>query len=144
MLREREEVELREAFQNLRNEDSAGVPDFGTLWERASKEALQPTFSSSPPVARRRRIPRPLKWAGPLLAAASAVGIFLVSTSSTSDNEFVQIVQAFSTNPAGGAWRSPTDALLEFPAGDFLSTVPAIEKPYWLPNVGAGPSRNES
>lgn len=141
-MRERDDQELRKLFGHLRTEERDRVPDFRALMARAREEAAQNGHGS---VGGRRTLhglPRRLAWGGSLLAAAAAAAILLLPPS-TSDSEFVQVVQTFSTDPASGAWKSPTDALLHLPGRDILSTVPTIGSQPWFRGPGASPRRNE-
>jgi hypothetical protein len=146
-LREREGQDLKDLFQDLQEEDRQRVPSFRNLMARVRDEASRSGAEVYPgrSVAKRipRRLPRRLAWSGSLLAAAAAAVLLLVQTHGTSDAEFVQIVQAYSSNPSAGAWRSPTDGLLELPGRDILSTVPSISTRGWFTDPVGPPRRNE-
>ena len=78
-----------------------------------------------------------------MLAAAAAAVLIFVQASGTSDSEFVKIVEAYSADPASGAWTSPTEGLLALPGKDILSTVPSIGTSSWLSGTGSDSPRNE-
>jgi hypothetical protein len=86
---------------------------------------------------------RRLAWGGSLLAAAAAAFLILLPSRRTSEAEFVQVVQMFSADPASGAWRSPTDALLDLPGNEVLSTIPTIGSKQWILGPSADRRRNE-
>jgi len=135
--------ELRGLFHDLQEEDRQQAPDFRTLMNRAREEASGSGLEIHPESRVTRRIPRRLAWGGSLMAAAAAAVLLLFQIPGTSDSEFVQVVQAFSTDPASGAWKSPTDALLDLPGAQILSTVPSIGTSRWLMDPRPTPRRNE-
>lgn len=141
-MRDTNDADLTELLQRLRNEDERRAPEFRILWDRALSEASESDLGLQSGGRHRWGVPRSLRWAGPLLAAAATVVLLLVSVRSTSDAEFVRAVEDFSADPAGGAWQSPTDALLRFTGESILSTVPTIRSPRWLPGLGSAPSGN--
>jgi len=110
---------------------------------RAREEAFRSGLEIHPEGREARRFPRSLAWGGSLLAAAAAAVLLLVQIPGTSDSEFVQVVQAFSSDPASGAWKSPTDALLDVPGAEILFTVPSIRTSRWLLEPRPNPKRNE-
>jgi len=135
---EGEERDLRQLFQVMKALDQARTPDFGAMLRRA--RAREGTADPAPREAEGwapgrggwgRRWERAwgwrrTGWAGGLLAAAAVAGLLLVRSPGTSDAEFERVVRAFTTDPAGGAWRSPTDGLLELPGKKMLSTRPSV------------------
>jgi len=146
-LPDREDRDLRRLFQNLQDQDRHHVPDFQAMMARVREEAAASgaEIPETQNGIRRlpRRIPRKLAWGGSLLAAAAAAFLLLVQTGGTSDSEFVQVVQSFTSDPAAGAWKSPTDGLLDLPGSEILSTVPSIGGSPWLSDPGSAPRRNE-
>jgi len=142
-LRDREDQELRGLFRHLQNQDQRQIPDFGTLMARAREEASRSGLEALPGNRASRRLPRRLAWGGSFLAAAAMATLLLVQPPGTSESEFVQVVQTFSSNPASGAWESPTDALLDFPGKELLTTVPSISSRRWLLDPSGNPRRNE-
>ena len=131
--------ELRGRYSRLRAEDRAGMPEFDALLARAqsqvAEEASQRGESGSADIApiqvgRRRLLGLPshaARWslvAGSLAAAALA-GVMLLPPSA--DENFEALVAGFSSDAAGGNWRSPTAGLLD---------VPGIELVRFLPSIG--------
>lgn len=123
--------DLRGLFQELRETDLQDVPAFSRIMAEAGRlEEEDPPpdagqTETAPPGLRpmlRRRAP----WAVSLLAAAAAAALLLLPPGGTSDDEFERVVRSYMTDPAGGAWRSPTDGLLRVPGSDVLSTLPKL------------------
>ena len=135
--------DLRGLFHDLQEEDLQQAPEFRTLMNRARGDASGSGLEIHPENRVTHRIPRRLAWGGSLLAAAAATVLLLVQLPGTSDSEFVQVVQAFSSDPASGAWKSPTDALLDLPGAQILSSVPSIGTSRWLMDPRPKPRRNE-
>jgi hypothetical protein len=131
--------DLRELFQELREGDRERIPDFQGMMARAREEAslAKITPSARPPMRRR------LAWGGSLLAAACAAALLLIQMPHGGDAEFERVVQAFASDPATGAWKSPTDALMDLPGAEILSTVPSIGNRRWARPAGDDPRRNE-
>jgi hypothetical protein len=142
-LREIEDQELRDLFQDLREEERKGVPSFEILMERAKEEASRSGLELPLRYGRGRRVPRSFAWGGSLLVAAAAAVVLFLRLPGTSDSEFVQVVQSYTSDPAAGAWKSPTDGLLDLPGSEILSTVPSIGTGRWLLDSGAPPQRND-
>jgi hypothetical protein len=138
-----EDRDLQRRFQDLHDEDRHRVPDFQAMMARAREEASVSERMALEERKGLRRVPRKLAWGGSLLAAAAAAFLLLLETGGTSDSEFVQVVQTFSANPAAGAWKSPTDGLLDLPGSEILSTVPSIGGSLWLSDPGSAPRKNE-
>jgi len=142
-LRDREDQDLHGVFRDLREQDRKKVPDFRTLMARAHREASRSELKIQTGSGVTHHISRRLAWGGSLLAAAAAAALLLVQVPGTSDSEFERVVSAFSANPASGAWKSPTDALLDVPGTEILSTVPSIGSSRWLMSPRPTPQRNE-
>lgn len=134
--------DLERRFDALKATEEPQVPDFRTMMARVEAKAAEDGHSLTE-TPKHRRIPRRIAWGGSLLAAAAAAAILLIQLDQTSDSEFVQVVQTFSNNPAAGAWKSPTDGLLDLPGNDILSTVPSIGRTPLSTGLGATPRRNE-
>ena len=117
--------DLRERFQAMKRADAGRVPAFQALMDRARA----PSNAPAPPV---RRLSTPfrtrLAWAAGL-AAAAVVALVVVprARSSNEDAAFEQAVRTFSASPAMGAWRSPTDGLLDVPGNRLISTTPSVQ-----------------
>lgn len=146
--------DLRELFQELREEDRAQAPDFQEMMARVreerslshpSSDILEMPSRTEPHgrLAAKPRMMRRLAWGGSVLAAACAATVLLIQFPNNPDAEFERVVQSFSSDPASGAWRSPTDALLDLPGGEILSTIPSIGSRRWSQPAGDDPRRNE-
>ena len=146
--------DLRELFQELRQEDRAQAPDFAEMLGRVRDEITGSRSSSdvlklpsqTQPLRERVAEPRMLRrlaWAGSVLVAACATALLLIQLPDNPDAEFERVVQSFSSDPATGAWRSPTDGLLDLPGGEILSTIPSIGSRRWSQPAGDDPRRNE-
>jgi hypothetical protein len=135
--------DLRGLFRRLREEDGEKVPEFGALMARAREEAARSGMEAPPVRGAIRRFNRRLAWGGSLLAAAAAVALLLGRIPGTSDSEFVQVVQAYTSNPASGAWKSPTQSLLHLPGTKVLSTVPSLGTKPLLMDARPALRRNE-
>jgi len=144
MLHRGEDQDLKDLFRDLRKEEQDGIPAFRTMMARAEEEAARSGLEIRSARPTLRPATRALAWSGSLLAAAAAAAIILLPSRGTSEAEFVQVVQMFSSNPASGAWKSPTDALLELPGHEVLSTIPSIGSLPWLPDSNPNHRRNES
>jgi hypothetical protein len=119
-----QDPELRALFEAQRRDDASHAPQFAELMARARTQAASATVSrASRPHWGRYRIAA--------LAAAAAIAALIVTPRIRSgDDAFEQAVRAFQSDPALGAWQSPTDGLLNLPGDRLLSTIPT---------VGAGP-----
>lgn len=144
------ERELREEFDALRRDAgrSGRVPDFDAMMARAKDEvvsrpalevvaggAARSSDAAKPGsdertgdgVRARRRVVRIGGWVS-LATAAVAAGLLLVQNPTRgldADAEFERLVAAYSADAAAGAWRSPTDGLLDMPGLD-LGAVPSV------------------
>jgi hypothetical protein len=119
--------DLRERFQAMKRADAGRAPAFQTLMARARSQATAPAS----PI---RRLPTPvlkrLAWGGAgALAAAAVVALVVVprTRASNQDAAFEQAVRTFSASPAMGAWRSPTDGLLDVPGSRLITTTPSVQ-----------------
>jgi len=130
---------LRERFLELRAEASepGRVPDFRAMLGAARAEAAgRPTLGVLDGGEARagrarsggRRLFRAGAWASAALAATVA-GLLLFDGRSGDDDEFVQVVMAYSSDASGGAWQSPTSGLLEFPGVELVRSVPSLGAP---------------
>lgn len=118
--------DLRALFQALRREDDGLVPPFRRVMEAGRAETGEPASSGARTWAARRPLRRRLALGGTLLAAAAAAVLLFLPRSRVSEAEFESAVRTYTTSPAGGAWRSPTDALLKLPGNRVLSTLPSL------------------
>ena len=142
-MRDRKDQQLRSLFRRLQDRDQGRVPDFESLMARAREEASRSGMDIRSPGTNPRHMKRRFAWGGSLVAAAAAVVLLFVGLPGTSDSEFVDVVQTFSSNPASGAWKSPTDGLLDLPGKEILNTVPSISSRRWLLDPSGNPRRNE-
>lgn len=116
------DTDLRARFEAQRRADASEAPSFAGMLEHArGAAATEPMPGATSP----RRLRRALYWSG--LAAAAVIGTLLAIPRSSSDEAaFEQAVRAYQSGPAMGAWRSPTDGLLEVPGNQLISTVPSV------------------
>jgi len=143
MTKQQQDPDLRALFQALREEDERRAPDFGELFSEVQRGERRPEAPTAAEMPSRAGIRRRLAWGGSLLAAAAAAVIWILPGGGTSDAEFVMAVSTFSSNPAAGAWRSPTDALLDLPGSEILSTLPKLGGPKWTTITGINPRSNQ-
>jgi ferric-dicitrate binding protein FerR (iron transport regulator) len=119
-----QEPELRARFEELRREDARRAPSFAAVMARAQTDAMRAAGS---PARRESRVTlRRLGWAGGLAAAAAIAALIVIPRARSGEDTFEQAVQAFHANPALGAWRSPTDGLLNLPGSQLISTIPSV------------------
>jgi hypothetical protein len=72
------------------------------------------------------------RWAltgGGVLAAAAVAAVFLAQPREATDADFQRAVHSFASSPALGAWKSPTDELLNLPGTELLRSIPKIGNP---------------
>ena len=115
--------ELRALFEAQRHDDAGHAPSFSQLMARAQAEAATAAAPATRPT------PRPRwrrEWAGGLAVAAAIAALIVIPRVRSGDDAFEQAVRAFQSNPALGAWQSPTDGLLTLPGDRLLSTVPTM------------------
>ena len=115
--------ELRALFEAQRHDEASHAPSFPQMLARAQAEAATaaaPTTRPTPRTRWRR------EWAGGLAAAAAIAALIVIPRVRSGDDAFEQAVHAFQSNPALGAWQSPTDGLLTLPGDRLLSTVPTM------------------
>jgi hypothetical protein len=138
-----EDQDLRSLFSTLREEEQDEIPAFPILMARARKEAVRSGMEEPEERRTSRLRARRLALGGTLLAAAAAAVLIFLPPRGTSETEFVQVVRMFSADPASGAWRSPTDALLDLPGSEMLSTIPSIGSHKWILDPSTNRRRNE-
>jgi len=143
--------DLQELFRELRKAEIQEAPPFQEVMSRATPRTRGTGSPDNPEMEspsshvidsrgfsgggtsnlqgaepHRRRFRSPGAWAVPLLATAAALVLFLLPGSSASDADFQRVVRSYMADPAGGAWRSPTDGLLRVPGSQVLSTLPSL------------------
>lgn len=153
----REDQDLKELFQELKAGDRRSVPEFGPMMARAKAEAGRqgedsgvhiysvPTAGPQTGIQGVREavlawVRARNRWAltgGGVLAAAVVAAVFLIQQPETTDADFERAVHSFASNPALGAWKSPTADLLNVPGIELLKTVPKIGNPR-LPGSSRG------
>jgi hypothetical protein len=116
-----QDADLLARFHAQRREDADAAPPFARLAARARAEAA----NASPAIAPRRRTWRHLVYAGGL-AAAAAAAVVIIPRSPSSEDAFERAVRAFESDPALGAWRSPTSGLLHVAGSELMTTVPRL------------------
>src|SRR5262245_48990169 len=118
-----QDPELRSRFAELKRLQSLQTPAFADVIARAHQQAArQSSELQRASVFTKRRV----GWAGGLAVAAVLAALLVVPRVRSREDEFEKAVEAFNSNPALGSWRSPTDALLNVPGSQLMSTVPAI------------------
>ena len=137
-MNERDEERLREAFQEVRTDvrGSGSVPDFRSMWaeakrvadERPALEVVAGGAGAGSGRASRRRLFRAGAW-GTAAVAAAVSSLILVTRGPSGDDDFEQLVAAYSAQVGGDAWRSPTSGLLDVPGMDLTRSVPSIGAP---------------
>jgi hypothetical protein len=118
-----QDPELRARFAELRRQDASRAPAFAEVMARAHEEVARESGlpRRRPSIVTLRRI----GWAGGLAAAAALV-LLMANPRARSEDAFERAVRTFQTDPALGAWRSPTDGLLDLPGSRLISTIPSI------------------
>lgn len=114
--------ELRALFEAQRHDDASHAPSFSQMMARSQAEAATAAVSTTVPTQRTRWRYR----TGALAAAAAIAALIVIPRVRSGDDAFEQAVRAFQSNPALGAWQSPTDGLLTLPGDRLLSTVPTM------------------
>jgi hypothetical protein len=154
--------DLRDLFQEFRAEDRQLAPEFSRLMDRAKTEAggvgqqdregvrtipgirvgdrIRGAATSAEAWVRfhRRWI-----WSGGLAAAAAVTALLLTGPPARTDADFERVVSSYATDPAMGAWTSPTDGLLQVPGTDLLRTVPRIGRPRLPGEQARAPDMNQ-
>ena len=142
-MRKQEDHDLKVLFGDLQANEEKRAPDFQVLMDNVKAEAAESGLDLYQARKRPRFSSSRVAWGGSMLAAAAAAVLIFVQTSGTSDSEFVRVVEAYSADPAAGAWTSPTEGLLALPGKDILSTVPSIGTSGWLSGPRPDSPRNE-
>ena len=116
--------ELRARFDVLKRIDADRAPAFAEVMARARAELADatPATTRSEWNLRARRY----GWLGGLAAAATIVALIALPRRNAQEAAFERAVQAFHSDSALGAWRSPTDGLLDLPGGRLIATTPSI------------------
>ncbi len=114
-----QDADLRAHFQAQRAADAGRTPEFAAMLAGAKANAgMHGTL-------RRRRMRRVL-YASGLAAAAVIAALLVIPRGPSSEDAFERAVRTYQNGPAMGAWRSPTDVLLDVPGSTLISTVPGV------------------
>lgn len=116
-----QDTELRAHFDAQRRADASEAPSFAAMIGRARAEAAHVS-----PAAPRNLGMRRVAYVGGLAAAAAIGALLMMPRSPSSEDAFEQTVREFQSNPASGAWQSPTDGLLNIPGSQLITTVPGV------------------
>jgi hypothetical protein len=118
---ERQDPELSERFAAQRRVDAGQAPPFADMMARAHETAGSASWADRRGWGRRR-----YAWTGAVAAAAAIVALVVVPRTRGGDDAFEQAVRDFQSDPALGAWQSPTDGLLNLPGDGLLTTIPSV------------------
>jgi hypothetical protein len=119
-----QDPELRAQFEQQRRVEASLTPSFADVMARAQSEASRD--ANTPWSRQPRLLVRRFGWVSGLAAAAAIAALIVIPRTRSDEAEFEQAVQAFHANPALGAWRSPTDGLLNVPGSQLMSTIPTV------------------
>jgi hypothetical protein len=114
--------ELRARFDVLKRIDAERAPAFTDIMARARSELADVTTARNEWTLLARRY----GWLGGLAAAAVIVALVALPRRESQEAAFERAVRAFHSDSALGAWRSPTDGLLDLPGGRLIATTPSI------------------
>ena len=119
-----QDPELRARFQEQKRDDASQAPSFATVMARVKEELAHDADSTT---VRDQRV----RWrryglTGALAAAAAIAALIVIPRANGGDDAFEQAVRAFQTDPALGAWRSPTDGLLQLPGNQLMTSIPRV------------------
>jgi hypothetical protein len=117
-----QDAELRARFDAQRRAEANQAPAFASMMARARAEAA----ATGPVIAPRRFERRRFMYAAGLAAAAVIAALLVTPRSPSDEDAFEHAVRAFQSDPALGAWQSPTDGLLNVPGSQLISTVPGV------------------
>ncbi len=118
----KEDWEIRQLFEWLRNEESANQPEFRQVLERAKATA--------------RRVEHPLDWRWMAAAIPALLVLVWISLGELSAPTEPTALQAAELE----AWESPTDFLLEVEAHRLTASLPEIELGTWTEDVAEAES----
>jgi hypothetical protein len=119
-----QDPELRERFAELKRLEARSAPPFAGVMAQANAEATRGADSLQWRAS--VRAIRRVGWFTGLAAAAAIAALIVVPRVHSGEDEFEQAVRAFQANPALGAWRSPTDGLLNLPGSQLMSSIPRV------------------
>ena len=118
------DTELRARFQAQRRTEANDAPAFASMMERARNVA----DGTAVPFRPRQRRPnlRDIAYIGGLATAAAIAALLVIPRGASNEDAFEQAVRRFQSDPALGAWQSPTDGLLDVPGSQLITTVPSV------------------
>ena len=116
-----QDADLRARFDAQRQAEAKQAPSFAPMVEHARTMAATTSPGAPRPLTLRR-----LGYVGGLAAAAVIATLLIVPRTRSNEDAFEQAVREFLSDPALGAWRSPTDGLLNVPGSQLISTVPSV------------------
>jgi hypothetical protein len=118
---ERQDPDLNARFAAQRRVDASRAPSFAAMMARA-QDTAEPVVRAD----RHMWLPRRYAWTGAVAAAAAIVALIMVPWTRSGDDAFEQAVRTFSSDPALGAWQSPTAGLLDLPGDGLLTSIPSV------------------
>jgi hypothetical protein len=116
-----QETDLRARFDAQRRADAQDAPAFADVMARARAEAASAPVATSPRWHRHRTL-----YISTLAAAAAIAALIVVPRVTSNEDAFEQAVRAYESGAAAGAWRSPTDGLLNVPGSQLMTTMPNV------------------
>jgi hypothetical protein len=115
------EPDLRARFEEQRRADASEAPSFADVMARARAEA-----DAAPLATSHRFNLRRIAYIGGLAAAAVIAALLVIPRATSNEDAFEQAVRAYQSGTAAGAWKSPTDGLLNVPGSQLMTTVPSV------------------
>jgi hypothetical protein len=116
------DADLRARFDAQHRADASQAPGFASMLARARAEAAPAGLAKAPGRIGRHR----LMYVSGLAAAAVIAALLVIPRTRSSEDMFEDAVRSFESNPALGAWQSPTDGLLDVPGSQLITTVPGV------------------
>src|SRR5262245_27513508 len=116
--------ELRARFDVLKRIDARRAPAFAGVMVRARAE-----LADRMPATTRTEwhlVARRYGWLGGLAAAATIIALIALPRRESQEAAFERAVRSFHSDATLGAWRSPTDGLLDLPGNRLIATTPSI------------------
>ena len=119
-----DDSELRAQFDALKRIDAGRAPAFAEVMARSRSELADRTPATTR--TEWRLVARRYGWLGGLAAAATIVALIALPRRESQEAAFERAVRSFHSSSALGAWRSPTDGLLDLPGSRLITTTPSI------------------
>ena len=119
-----QDPELHARFEEQKRVDASQATSFATVMARVQEDLALEADST---IVRNPRV----RWrryglTGALAAAAAIAALIVIPRANAGDDAFEQAVRSFQTDPALGAWRSPTDGLLQLPGNQLMTSIPRV------------------